>query len=62
MSRAAVQLMAADHKKKERAAKDPLKSGALSEWEETVALYLGLLTSQRLSLFSRQPSCLQSLF
>ncbi len=41
---------------------DPLKSGALSEWEETVALYLGLLTSQQLSLFSRQPSCLQSLF
>jgi len=57
-----VQLMAADHKKKERAAKDPLKSGALSEWEETVALYLCQLTLQQLSLFSLLLSCLQSLF
>jgi len=62
MSRAALQLRGVSQKKKERAAMDPLKSGALSEWEETVALYLGLLTSQQLSLFSRQPSCLQSLF
>ena len=57
-----MQLMAADHKKKERAAKDPLKSGALSEWEKTVALYLCQLILQQLSLFSLRLSCLQSLF
>ena len=57
-----MQLMAADHKKKERAAKGPLKSEALSEWEETVALYLCQLTLQQLSLFSLRLSCLQSLF
>lgn len=57
-----MQLMAVRHKKKERAAMGPLKSGALSEWEETVALYLCLLTLQQQSLFSQQRSCLQSLF
>ena len=57
-----MQLMAADHKKKERAAKGPLKIGALSEWEETVALYLCQLTLQQLLLFSLRLSCLQSLF
>ena len=62
MSRAALQLRGGFHKKKERAAKGPLKEGAQQEWEETLAPYLCQLISPVLSLFSQQLSSLQSLF